>query len=64
MSEALRAHGAPYRDEAATFQKLELTFAREITPYLHQREALAAWKAAGRRGLVVLPTGSGKTLVA
>lgn len=64
VSEALRAHGAPYRDEAATFQKLELTFAREITPYLHQREALAAWKAAGRRGLVVLPTGSGKTLVA
>ena len=30
----------------------------------YQAGALAAWEAAGRRGLVVLPTGSGKTRVA
>jgi len=30
----------------------------------YQNEALAAWDAAGRRGVVVLPTGAGKTLVA
>jgi len=30
----------------------------------YQDEALAAWDAAGRRGVVVLPTGAGKTLVA
>ena len=35
---------------------------REPRPY--QREAADAWRAAGRRGVVVLPTGSGKTLVA
>ncbi|WP_407541304.1 DEAD/DEAH box helicase family protein [Deinococcus radiomollis] len=64
VSELLRGHGAPYRDEAARFQKLELSFARDITPYAHQKEALQAWKAAGRQGLVVLPTGAGKTLVA
>jgi superfamily II DNA or RNA helicase len=35
---------------------------REPRPY--QREALVAWQAAGGRGVVVLPTGAGKTLVA
>jgi len=30
----------------------------------YQREALARWEAAGARGVVALPTGSGKTLVA
>ncbi len=30
----------------------------------YQDEALAAWDAFGRRGVVVLPTGAGKTLVA
>lgn len=33
-------------------------------PRPYQMEALAAWQAAGRRGVVVLPTGAGKTLVA
>ncbi|MBI2894496.1 MAG: DEAD/DEAH box helicase [Deltaproteobacteria bacterium] len=33
-----------------------------LRPY--QEEALAAWLGAGQRGLVVLPTGSGKTRVA
>lgn len=30
----------------------------------YQREALSAWIAAGRRGVVVLPTGAGKTILA
>jgi superfamily II DNA or RNA helicase len=34
----------------------------ELRPY--QRAALAAWDLAGRRGVVVLPTGSGKTRLA
>jgi superfamily II DNA or RNA helicase len=34
----------------------------ELRPY--QAAALDAWRLAGRRGVVVLPTGSGKTLVA
>src|SRR5262245_1084569 len=33
-----------------------------LRPY--QEAALCAWELAGRRGLVVLPTGSGKTRVA
>jgi superfamily II DNA or RNA helicase len=34
------------------------------TPFPHQKEAVAAWTAAGRRGVVILPTGTGKTFVA
>lgn len=34
------------------------------TPRPYQQAALAAWQQAGRRGVVVLPTGAGKTLVA
>ncbi|HZL19078.1 MAG TPA: DEAD/DEAH box helicase family protein [Polyangia bacterium] len=34
----------------------------ELRPY--QEAALAAWRQAGRRGQVVLPTGSGKTRIA
>ncbi|MFC4454069.1 DEAD/DEAH box helicase family protein [Deinococcus sonorensis] len=64
VSELLRGHLVAYRDEAASFEPLELRFARTITPYPHQQEALTAWKRAGRQGTVVLPTGAGKTLVA
>ena len=64
VCELLRGQLVAYKDEAASFQKLELKFAREITPYLHQTEAHTAWVRAGRQGVVVLPTGSGKTLVA
>jgi superfamily II DNA or RNA helicase len=42
-----------------------LPFEPRLTPAPrpYQLQALAAWTAAGGRGLVVLPTGSGKTLV-
>ncbi len=30
----------------------------------YQQDALAAWGAAGRRGLIALPTGAGKTMIA
>ncbi len=33
-------------------------------PRAYQSEAVTAWEAAGYRGVVVLPTGAGKTLVA
>nr|WP_281243986.1 DEAD/DEAH box helicase family protein [Deinococcus reticulitermitis] len=75
-SQSYRAPGQTYReviealgqggvkDEAASFLKLDLGYARDIEPYRHQQESLNAWKRAGRRGVVVLPTGAGKTLVA
>ncbi|AFZ69372.1 DNA/RNA helicase, superfamily II (plasmid) [Deinococcus peraridilitoris DSM 19664] len=64
VMETARASGINIIDSAADFGPLELGFSREITPYKHQQEALSAWKQQGRRGVVVLPTGAGKTLVA
>ena len=60
----LRESGAEFRDRAARFEKLDLEsrVALEARPY--QREALAAWRSAELRGVVVLPTGAGKTAVA
>jgi superfamily II DNA or RNA helicase len=41
---------------------LSLSTTYDLRPY--QRDALDAWRAAGDRGVVELPTGSGKTVVA
>jgi superfamily II DNA or RNA helicase len=64
LVEALRAEGTPLRDQARAFEPLPLVPALEMPPYPHQRAALAAWLAAGRQGVVVLPTGAGKTYLA
>lgn len=40
------------------------SFSDDRTPREYQLEALRRWEAAGSRGTVVLPTGSGKSLVA
>ncbi|AFZ67745.1 DEAD/DEAH box helicase [Deinococcus peraridilitoris] len=64
LMEGLRADGVSVHDEARRFEPLELRAARAQQPYPHQQEALEAWKNAGRRGLVVLPTGAGKTYLA
>jgi superfamily II DNA or RNA helicase len=64
LVEALQAEGTRLVDQAPAFAPLPLVPALEMTPYLHQRAALAAWLAAGRQGMVVLPTGAGKTYLA
>ena len=61
---ALQADGTAFTDEAKGFSTLELLPQLERSPYPHQTEALTAWKAAGRRGVVVLPTAAGKTYLA
>ena len=62
--EAMRAEGVAVTDKAKGFSALELKVGLGRTPFPHQQEALAAWQRAGRRGVVVLPTGAGKTYVA
>ena len=61
---ALQAEGSHFNDEAKGFEPLELLPSLEMEPYPHQQEALAAWKQAGRQGVVVLPTAAGKTYLA
>lgn len=60
----LVANQVPFVDEARAYEVLDLTEDDERRPRDYQEAALTAWHSANRRGLVVLPTGSGKTLVA
>ena len=61
---AVGAEGIEVRDRARAFERLELDLAITMPPFPHQREALGCWIESGRRGVVVLPTGSGKTHLA
>jgi len=54
----------PFEDEARGYGALSRPHQTDRVPRDYQREAVAAWRAAGRRGTVVLPTGSGKSFVA
>jgi superfamily II DNA or RNA helicase len=62
--ETLYAEGTRLVDHAPAFGPLPLVPALEMTPYPHQQAALTAWLTAGRLGVVVLPTGAGKTYLA
>ncbi len=53
-----------FDDQARRYETLAEGAVALRLPRDYQREALAAWKAANGRGVVVLPTGAGKTLVA
>lgn len=64
LVEVLQAEGTDFIDKAKEFAPLELIPSLEMEPYPHQSEALLAWKQAGRRGVVVLPTAAGKTYLA
>jgi superfamily II DNA or RNA helicase len=61
---ALRRAGIEYVDEARRYEELTAGALVHREPRPYQAEALAAWKRAAGRGVVVLPTGAGKTQVA
>lgn len=61
----LHRSAEPYVDEAKGWGELDrvwLGSADGLRDY--QRQAVAAWRDAGRRGVVVMPTGAGKSVVA
>ncbi len=61
----LAARGVDLSDEVASAARREAPQPwREVELRPYQEAALAAWQQAGRRGLIALPTGSGKTRVA
>ena len=64
LVKTLQAEAAAFNDEAQDFPSVMLASRLERQPYPHQQEALTAWNQAGRRGVVVLPTASGKTYLA
>jgi superfamily II DNA or RNA helicase len=60
--DALASRRVAARVRATAFARVEPWPELELRPY--QRAAVAAWEQAGRRGVIALPTGSGKTRVA
>lgn len=52
----------PVDDAIHVDQTLQLTTAYKLRPY--QEDALAAWSDRSQRGVIELPTGSGKTVIA
>ena len=61
---SLRAAGQDYDDQARAYAAVPLRRREGLAPRDYQAEAVASWRAASRRGVVVLPTGTGKSLVA
>lgn len=51
-------------DAARSYNSLDLKIFNPHPPMPHQRKALEKWREAKGRGLVVMPTGSGKTYFA
>jgi superfamily II DNA or RNA helicase len=62
LREALSEEGVAYDDRVFDPPELDLDSAYELRAY--QREALDAWRDNGHRGVLELPTGSGKTVIA
>ena len=60
---AIRMKGWELRDEASGYERLELKDGARFESLPHQREALAAWSVK-KWGVVVMPTGSGKSFLA
>lgn len=54
----------PFTDEAKNYGELALKFQYDRVPFYYQSEALEAWENNGGSGVVVLPTGAGKSYVA
>src|SRR5438270_5847391 len=62
--EYLRAKQWTYQDEARAYQPTPWTLRTSRDPFPHQVEAVETWWQKNARGVVVLPTGTGKTHVA
>jgi superfamily II DNA or RNA helicase len=60
----LRAKKIPFEDAARAYDELGLEPSIKHAPFPYQSEALTAWAERRSRGVVVLPTGAGKTYVA
>jgi superfamily II DNA or RNA helicase len=63
VKELVRAK-TPYEDHARAYHRFDFPTKFLVEPRPYQQEAIAEWKRAQHCGVVVLPTGAGKSLVA
>ncbi|HEY0375542.1 MAG TPA: DEAD/DEAH box helicase family protein [Pyrinomonadaceae bacterium] len=54
----------PYEDQARAYDKFDFSSTSETEPRPYQQQAIEEWMRRGRCGVVILPTGAGKSLVA
>ncbi|MBO0799500.1 MAG: DEAD/DEAH box helicase family protein, partial [Blastocatellia bacterium] len=54
----------PFQDEARRYHEFQFRNELNVEPRPYQRDAIAAWQKSGKRGVVILPTGAGKSFVA
>jgi superfamily II DNA or RNA helicase len=62
LKQALDAAGCDYRDHVLNTASLDLSTQYQLREY--QQAAIDAWRGAENRGVIQLPTGAGKTVVA
>ncbi|MDQ3742830.1 MAG: DEAD/DEAH box helicase family protein, partial [Acidobacteriota bacterium] len=54
----------PYEDHARAYHRFDFPTKFLVEPRPYQQEAVEEWRRASHCGVVVLPTGAGKSLVA
>lgn len=61
---SLREKSLQYEDSVKAYEILNLAFKKELQLRPYQDEAIQQWASHEKRGVVALPTGAGKTIVA
>jgi superfamily II DNA or RNA helicase len=56
--------GTAYEDRARAYQQFDFPTTLAVEPRPYQQQSIEEWRRANRCGVVILPTGAGKSLVA